>query len=173
MSNFNINAEWEIYYPKVYGYFFRRLNNRLDVEDLTSLVLFQFFQTLADPQKSSRILNQNAYLWKIARNQLATFINNKSKQMIVVGFDDNIDAIDSDLENSTSNEYKLRIEKLLECVKKALSGIDFSIVNYSLIEDRKSPEVASLLNITAENVRKRLSRSVTKLKAQCRAVWKQ
>jgi DNA-directed RNA polymerase specialized sigma24 family protein len=77
MSNFNINAEWEIYYPKVYGYFFRRLNNRLDVEDLTSLVLSQFFQTLLDQEKASRILNQNAYLWKIARNQLATFIDTK------------------------------------------------------------------------------------------------
>jgi len=173
MSNLNINAEWEIYYPKVYGYFFRRLNNRLDVEDLTSLVLFQFFQTLADPQKSSRILNQNAYLWKIARNQLATFINNKSKQMIIVGLDESVDSLDSNLETQTSSEYKIRIEKLLECVKKTLKGLDFSIVNYSLIEDRKSPEVANLLNITAENVRKRLSRSVSKLKAQCRAVWKQ
>lgn len=173
MSNFNINAEWEIYYPKVYGYFFRRLNNRLDVEDLTSLVLSQFFQTLLDEEKSTRILNQNAYLWKIARNQLATFIDNKTKQMTIVGLDDDIDSIDSELESQTSSEYKLRIEKLLVCVKKALSGLDFSIVNYSLIEDRKSPEVAKLLNLTAENIRKRLSRSVTKLKAECRAVWKQ
>lgn len=173
MSNFNINKEWEIYYPKVYGYFFRRLSNRQDVEDLTSLVLFQFFQTQSNPEKSTQIINKHGYLWKIAHNQLATFINTKTKQVVQVSLDDNLDSIQSDLENQTSSEYKLRIEKLLECIKKSLTGLDFSIVNMSLIKDRKSPDIANILNLTAQNVRKRLSRSVTKLKAQCRAVWKQ
>jgi len=172
MSNFNINQEWEIYYPKVYGYFFRRLSNRLDVEDLTSITLCQFLQTLSDDVKAAKILNKNAYLWKIAHNQLATFINTKTKQMTIVGLDDNQDSIDTNLENNHSYEYKNRLEKLLECIKNSLTGLDFNIVNLSLIEDRKSPEIAEMLNLKAQNIRKRLSRSVSKLKETCKAVWK-
>ncbi len=171
MSYTNINSEWEFYYPKVYGYFFRRIDNRLDVEDLTSLVLFQFLEIILDEEKSVRILNKNAYLWKIAHNQLVAFINNKTKQIITVGLDDNFELVDEKAELEKSSYYNHRIENLLHCIKQNLNGVDFNIVNLSLVEDRKSPEVAQILSLTAENVRKRLSRSVTKLKDKCKAVW--
>ena len=171
MSYTNINYEWEFYYPKVYGYFFRRVDNRLDVEDLTSLVLSQFLEIILDEQKSVRILNKNAYLWKIAHNQLVTFINTKSKQIVSVGLNDSFEIIDERAELEKSSYYRNRIENLLHCIKQNLNGTDFNIVNLSLVEDRKSPEVAVILNLTALNVRKRLSRSVSKLKDKCKNVW--
>jgi RNA polymerase sigma factor (sigma-70 family) len=170
-TNLNTQQEWEEYYPKVYGYFFRRLNNRLDVEDLTSIVLTYFLQTISDPEKSGRVQNRNAYLWKIAHNQLATFIRTKSKQVMTVGFDENTDSIDEKLENERSWNFKDRTEKLLHCIEKNLKDLDLQIVKQSLIEDRISSEVATNLNLTAVNVRKRLSRSVTKLRKECQKVW--
>jgi RNA polymerase sigma factor (sigma-70 family) len=171
MSYTNINSEWEFYYPKVYGYFFRRLDNRLDVEDLTGLVLFQFLEIILDEEKSARILNKNAYLWKIAHNQLITFINTRNKKTIFVGLDDNFEIVDEKAEIQKSAYYNHRIENLLLCIKQNLNGVDYNIVNLSLVEDKKSPEVAEILSLTAENVRKRLSRSVSKLKDKCKAVW--
>jgi DNA-directed RNA polymerase specialized sigma24 family protein len=35
MQDSDVEKQWSEYYPKVYGYFFRRLNSREDVEDLT------------------------------------------------------------------------------------------------------------------------------------------
>ena len=32
---------FEIHYPKIYGYFFRRVNNQVDVEDLTMITIKQ------------------------------------------------------------------------------------------------------------------------------------
>jgi hypothetical protein len=35
LSQTKLFNTWEEYYPKVYGYFLRRVNNHTDVEDLT------------------------------------------------------------------------------------------------------------------------------------------
>jgi len=172
MPYINIDTEWEEYYPKVYGYFFRRLDNRLDVEDLTSLVLSEFLKVIINPEKSYKILNKNAYLWKIAHNQLSVFINTKSKQAVLVGLDDNFEILDERVELERSLSYQDKINSLLHCIQNNLTDIDYKIVNLSLIEDRKSPEVATILNLSAENIRKRLSRSVAKLKVQCVSIWK-
>jgi len=110
-------------------------------------------------------------LWKIAHNQLITFINTRNKKTIFVGLDDNFEIVDEKAEIQKSSYYNYRIENLLNCIKQNLNGVDYNIVNLSLIEDRKSPEVAEILSLTAENVRKRLSRSVSKLKDKCKAVW--
>ena len=37
-------ALWDELYPKVYAYFLRRVDNRLDVEDLTSITLTSFLE---------------------------------------------------------------------------------------------------------------------------------
>ena len=171
MTTINLDTQWQIYYPKVYGYFFRRVNNRLDVEDLTSLVLTYFFEALSNPEKASKIKSPNAYLWKIAYNQLMVFITNKSKEPVPVGLDDNLEVIDDSQDNTRSTNYTERSKKLLDCINISLSGLDLIIVTKSLIEDWTSPKVATELNLTAVNVRKRLSRAVTKLRQKCRVVW--
>jgi DNA-directed RNA polymerase specialized sigma subunit len=90
---------------------------------------------------------------------------------MTVGFDENTDSIDEKLENERSWNFKDRTEKLLHCIEKNLKDLDLQIVKQSLIEDRISSEVATNLNLTAVNVRKRLSRSVTKLRKECQKVW--
>jgi len=171
MTTINLDAEWQIYYPKVYGYFFRRVNNRLDVEDLTSLVLTYFFEAITNPEKAAKIKSPNAYLWKIAYNQLVVFIKQKSKNPIPIGLDDNFEIADESMDNTRSTNYIERSKKLLECINSTLSGLDLIIVTKSLIEDWTSPKVAEELNLTAVNVRKRLSRAVSKLRAKCKMVW--
>ena len=116
-ESINLDKEWENYYPKVYGYFFRRLNNRLDVEDLTSLVLKDFFEVLINPQKSQKVTNKNCYLWKIAYNYLADFIKVKQKKLLTISYDENFEAADQSLENFESQNFKEKIANLMVCVK--------------------------------------------------------
>lgn len=171
MSAFNLDSVWEEYYPKVYGYFFRRVNTREDVEDMTSMTMTQFCQTLQNPEKTQKIKSLNAYLWKIAHNQLADFIRFKTKRPITVGFDDNANFVDESVEKLQSRYFDDRKVGLLKCIQKSLDKIDLTIVVDSVINDYKSEELAIKLGLSASNIRQKLSRSLKKLRQKCRQVW--
>jgi RNA polymerase sigma factor (sigma-70 family) len=167
----NLDKEWEIYYPKVYGYFFRRVNNRLDIEDLTSLVLNDFFKVLTDETKSQKVTNKNGYLWKIAYNYLADFIKLKSKKPLIVSYEENFEVQNQALEKFETQEFKQKISNLKECVKNSLKDLDFKIVSMCILEQQTSKEAAKLLGLSSDNVRQKLSRALKKLKVACRQIW--
>lgn len=171
MSQFNLDSVWEEYYPKVYGYFFRRVDAREDVEDLTSMTMTQFCQTLKNSEKAKKIKNSNAYLWKIAHHQLADFIHSKSKRPITVGLDENFKIIDDSLEKLQSSYFEDRKAGLLKCIQKSLNPIEHTIVIDSIINDYKSDELAVKLGLSSSNIRQKLSRSLKKLRQKCRQVW--
>jgi RNA polymerase sigma factor (sigma-70 family) len=173
MSYFDFNRTWEQYYPLVYGYFFRRVNQRQDVEDLTSMVLEDFLQVLSNPDKVKRVQNIHGYLWKIAHNYLYHFIDRKTKRPLPISLDDNLEACDQMVEDQRSDYYEQRLEHVLNCVKKELSGQEYDIVELAIIKEVKSPEIGARLQLKADNVRKKLSRALDKLREKCRAVWEQ
>jgi RNA polymerase sigma-70 factor, ECF subfamily len=158
---------WDNYYPKVFGYFYRRLNNHQDVEDLCSVTLASFFACL----KKGNVQNYNALLWKIAHNQLVSFIRSKSKNPISIDLSLSENQFDTQVENGRSDNYKYKLEHLQECIKNQLTDSQQEIVHKSIIEDKKSYEVALEIGITADNVRQILSRSIKKLKAKCKELW--
>jgi|LakMenEpi03Aug12_release.lakeMendotaPanAssembly.Ray.scaffolds.fasta_scaffold78676_3 DNA-directed RNA polymerase specialized sigma24 family protein len=104
MTQKQIQNSWEEYYPKVFGYFFRRLNNQADVEELTSLVLTKFINKISN--QNTTLENPHGYLWKIARSSLADFINHKVKQPTTLSLDDNLDTITEDLDKYRSDHFK-------------------------------------------------------------------
>ena len=173
MQKDNLQEDWDEYYPKVYGYFFRRIDSKADVEDLTSIVLEQFLRAVYDEHRKDKIENKHAFLWKIAYNQLCSFIKRKSKDMLVVGIESvpGWEPEDKSAEEKRGDYFEDRIAKLLECIKNQTKDQDFTIINACLIEDRKSEEVAKMLNLTAQNVRQRLSRSLQKVREKCKGLW--
>lgn len=177
MDEQTLREEWEYYYPKVYGYFFRRVNNRLDVEDLTSLVLSNFFGTLLDENKAVQIQNKNAYLWSICRNALLNFIYYKQKDITV-----SLEDIDHSLtleqsvqsrsiENFYSQHYQSRLQNLLECLRKQLSALEYQIIEMSFLQEMTSKQIAEKVNLTATNVRQKISRSLKKVRDKCKKLW--
>jgi RNA polymerase sigma-70 factor, ECF subfamily len=170
MTSEQINNIWDDYYPKVYGYFFRRVNSREDVEELSSITMHGFLDGLSNPQK--QITNPQAFLWKIAHNQLVTFIRFKSKQQIPISIDDDNDfVIDETEETNRGEHYKTKVTELMQCLRNQLKNTDLEIVELSILDDRKSYEVAEMINISAANVRKRLSRSLQKVRTKCLQLW--
>jgi RNA polymerase sigma factor (sigma-70 family) len=162
---------WNEYYPKVYGYFFKRVDNKTDVEDLTSIVMEKYLNLFKDSDKMDRISNKHAYLWKIANNQLADFINTKQKRVLEIGLNDDISEIDLKIEESYTSRYSNKLQCLIECINESLKDQEAEIVKLSFIEEMNSKEIGSLLNLTPENIRKKLSRSISKLKTSCRSIW--
>ena len=74
-------------------------------------------------------------------------------------------------EKSFSNEFNLKLENLKKCIQSQLSTQDQEIIEMSVMSDFSSQNVAEKLNLTAANVRQKLSRSIKKLRQKCRQVW--
>jgi RNA polymerase sigma factor (sigma-70 family) len=167
----HLKNQWDEYYPKVYGYFYRRLTNREDVEDLTSVTMMAFLDTINNPSKSEIITNKHAYLWKIAYNQLNTFLKQGYKLPIQVGLNDNIDTLDKQIDSCYSNRYQDKIADLKQCFQSTLSSEDFELVQLSIIDNLSSQEVANISGFSAANVRQKLSRNLKKLKKACQELY--
>jgi RNA polymerase sigma factor (sigma-70 family) len=170
MTEKELYQTWHDWHPKVFGYFFRRLNSRQDVEDLTSVVLTAFLDKLQDPEIT--LENQQGFVWRVAHNQLAKYIRDKSKVPVSVSTqDENWSFVEPSYETEYSFSFKNRLEKLLHCIKKHSKNDEYLIIEKSIIEEKKSSEVAEILNISPDNVRQKLSRSLKKIRASCKSVW--
>jgi RNA polymerase sigma factor (sigma-70 family) len=177
MTKSELEEYWKIYHPKVFGFFYKRVNIREDVEELSSHVMFVFLDRLQDDDYEIR--NERAYLWQIAKNQLMKFIRNKEKDKII-SIDD-LDSIDSDqydfdysdegIHEYRAKEYSDRVEKLLECVKKVLKDIDFLIVKKTILDEKTSTELQKELGLKADNIRKKLSRGMQRVRLKCKQLW--
>ena len=170
MSYYTIENQWKQYFPKVYGYFFRRIDAKIDVEDLTSLVMESFINALNNPDKI--LSNPNGYLWRVAHNHLVDYIKHKSKQPKTFSLDENFDiVIDESLENHRSDHFQSKVTDVMQCVETNLKGLEYKIVQQVVMYDQKSVDVAKDLNLKPENVRQIVSRSLKKLKAKCLDLW--
>jgi RNA polymerase sigma factor (sigma-70 family) len=169
MSDKEINKLWNEYYPKVFGYFYRRLSNRQDIEDLTSISLTSLFTKLVE--EDTTISNPHAYLWRICHNQLATYINTKSKKPTLVPYDEGWVPEDDSLETQRSQEFTSRMDSLKRCISQNIAQDDAQILGMSYFEGMDSQEIASKLALSAANVRKKLSRTIQKIRLICNDVW--
>ncbi|GAB4143234.1 MAG: hypothetical protein OHK0017_00330 [Patescibacteria group bacterium] len=162
---------WDYWYPLVYGYFFRRLNAREDVEDLTA-------NTLSALLLHEDVKNPRAFVWQTARNQLVEFIKQKSKAPKLV----NLDSAEFMLENyqveehlydenEYSDDYKEKVLRVTQCIENSLKDEDYRIVRLSILENRNSTEVGELMEMKAATVRQKLKRAILKLKEKCIQIW--
>jgi RNA polymerase sigma factor (sigma-70 family) len=163
--------QWSKYWDKAYGYFWRRLSNKSQIEDLVTESLHAFFLT------EQKIDNEEAFFWAIVRNKFLAHLKAKtSKTRQITTLDE-----DKIFPNSTNSLidlldeydpfYQEKVAKLLKCVQNQLTEQDASIVEMSVMCDFTSARVASELNLSAGNVRVRLSRALNKLREKCRQIW--
>ncbi len=169
MSSKETEEVWNEFFPKVFGYFYRRLNCREDVEDLTSVVMTKFITSLSE----HKIKNQRAYLWRIAHNQLVSFYRDKTKTPVQVSLfeDDSFDWLDLKVEETHSDAYKNRVKLLVQCAKKNLKSDEYILISEIVMDDKKSTDVAKAQNLKPATVRKRLSRTLDKLRQRCQSIW--
>jgi RNA polymerase sigma factor (sigma-70 family) len=157
-----IEQLWEMYYPKVYGYFYRRVNNLQDIQDLTSVVLTQFLTKLVDDTQD--IQKPNAFLWKVAYFHLVDFIDNKSKKPIPISIDDDFEA-PTEIENKLqSEELNTKLEKILIFAQVSLSDEEYTIFSRSYLDGDRIMDIAHDLDLKANTVTVKLKRIINKLK---------
>jgi RNA polymerase sigma factor (sigma-70 family) len=154
---------WEIYYPKVYGYFFRRVNSVEDVEDLTSSVLTTFLTTIIS---NPEIQKPHGYLWKVAYHQLVRYIDTKSKRPVSVEIDESFVAPDNRETEIQAIELNKKLESVMVYAKSELSGEEYTIFSRSYIDGDKIMDIAHDLDLKANTVSQKLKRIIAKLRTQ-------
>jgi RNA polymerase sigma factor (sigma-70 family) len=147
----NVDEVYNDFYPKVYGYFLRRVNNKQDVEDLRVKTLTKFFVNMLNAEKRSKIESPLGYLWKISSNSLIDFIHSKSavKNKYFLGLDENNDYKDPETTVEYSITYKDGLQRLDKCIKNQLKEKDRFLVEALILEERKAVEVALEIGIKA------------------------
>ena len=171
VSRKDIVEGWNYWYPLVYGYFYRRMNNRDDVEDLTANTLNAFFM-------KEGVQNDKGFVWQTAKNQLYKYIEAKKMIPDMINLDDNFDAekqaytyFEENIENKYSNHYRAKMRQLLDCCKKNLNTEDYNIVFSSIVDNQNSTEIAVEFKLKPATVRQKLKRSIIKLKKGCTTLW--
>ncbi len=171
MSNTtNLQVEWEYWYPRVYGYFYKRIDSKIEVEDLTAGTLTTVFL-------AKDVINLRSYMWKVAHNYLVRYIDTKSKSPIVVGWDENQswtpDPRSLSIEDDTiSNVYIDKMSNLRTCIDSQLSDqADRDLIQLSIYQEKNSTEIGALLNLKSGTIRQKLARLLLKLKTHCTSLW--
>ena len=129
----------------------------------------RFIQSLGEYD----IKHPNAYLWRIAHNQLANFFREKSKTPVHVSLleEENLEWVDESLEQTRSEAYQEKVQLLIRCAKLNLKGEEYALVCEVVMEDKKSSEVALEQNTKPATIRKRLQRALQHLRDKCSGLW--
>jgi RNA polymerase sigma-70 factor (ECF subfamily) len=150
---------WGKYYPSILGYFVRRIDNYTDAQDLASITMLNFTQAML----RNEVKHVTAYLWQVARNELADYISTKKKRVINLPLE-NFDQIARD---SSSLELKSRLKEAMDCVRGILPESEIEMFMQIVVEKKTSVEIGKEMNLKPETVRKRLSRALQKIKELC------
>lgn len=166
----NLEEKWQYWYPRVYGYFFKRVNDKTEVEDLTA-------NTLSTVFLAKNVQNIQAYMWKVAHNYLVKFINTKTTTPMMVALDENIDMwkpseTDIETEDTISDRYEDKLSQLKTCVHNELTDpTDIRLIELSIYQEKNSTEIGEILQIKADTIRQKLSRLLKKLRTHCLELW--
>jgi RNA polymerase sigma factor (sigma-70 family) len=171
MTEKKLQEMWNEYYPKVYGYFFKRLDIREDIEELTSNVVTQFLMDITNEEKN--IKHPHGYLWKMSYFQFTNFIHTKSHKLNYTPIEDAEISIPAESEDFLSSQnYKKTAQELLMCIKDGLTMDEYRLVEKVYLEEKTRIEVAEIMNLKPEAVRQRLKRVMDKIRKQCAQIWK-
>ena len=119
MPSLLTQEEWNYWYTRVYGYFYRRLDSRFDAEELTSSTLNDFFL-------KENVQSQHGLIWAIAKNKFKDHLKSKYKSTSTVELDEAHDQAQESQEHSL--HFQSKMSNLQECIKNQLKGLDQKIL---------------------------------------------
>jgi RNA polymerase sigma-70 factor, ECF subfamily len=157
-----IESLWNEYYPKVFGYFFKRIENYEDCQDLASKTMTVFLDKIDANQLSPDVYY--GYLWKVARTNLINHINARKtrNQVFSVENEEFFEQIED--EKVKSQQYENLVLSVFDQARNILTSDELFLLNLSYQQGKNSQQIALELESSSSAIRKRLSRTIQKLK---------
>lgn len=154
---------YDQYAPRIYRFVYLKVNSSQDSEDLTSEAFFKFWESLAN--KSQKIDNPRALLYRIANNLVTDFYRKKSRTEIKI--DPEKSDILSQIPDKTDLAKASNLGSDINQVKKAISSLknehqDVIVLRY--LDDLSHREIAQIIGKSEGAVRVLVHRALKDLK---------
>ena len=158
LTHQNFDAFYEEYYNQVYWYIYKKINHTEDAQDLAGDVFCACFKHFDkyDPEKSSL----STWLYTIVNNRLKNYYRDKK---VMLSLDEQIDELAS---TDDDMEKTLLIEDYRDILADAISTLPEKyqlIVILKYFGEKRSEDIARIMDMTAVNVRVSLSRALKKI----------
>lgn len=149
----NDEAAFEIlynhYFPKIYGYLFKRVGNHETVEDLVSVTFLKVFSNLQDYKHQG--FTFGAWVYRIATNNLTDYYRKQGKKKEV-----DIEEVAELKDHSLSPEEianGLYNRKIIAKVLVNMPDKYQKIINLKFFGEKTNVEIAEILGVKENNCR--------------------
>jgi len=156
---------------KVFRFIYLRVDSTETAQDLTSSAFLKLWHRtslrgVAQQQDDAAISNPQAFLYRIARNQIIDFYRQKSKKPI--SLDNAGEIADFQVAQPTFSQ-KIELTLEMERIKKILHNIKpvyADVIIWHYVDEMPIKEIAQVLEKREGNVRVIIHRALQALKAQ-------
>ncbi|MFC1598723.1 RNA polymerase sigma factor [Patescibacteria group bacterium] len=151
---------YDLYIDKIYRFIFFKVNNKEDVQDLTSEVFLKVWQYIID---GKQIKNLNAFFYQVARNLVIDYYRKSSQKDIPIDEPANIAQDRLAIDEIKKIEAKIQFEKI-EIKLGELKDEYREVIILRYIEGLSMIEIADIIGKKKGNVRVILYRALNTLK---------
>jgi RNA polymerase sigma-70 factor, ECF subfamily len=144
--------------PPVYRYFYYRMGDVKDAEDLTSQVFLKVYEQLPRYHDHGQF---SAWLFTIVRHKMVDFLRSQ-KPTLSLEFADEIDPTSDLLGQAIRSDEIERRQKLI----RSLPEEDRELIHLRFVVGLGYREIGALLNRNEDAIRKALSRLLARLESQ-------
>lgn len=147
------------YYNQMFAYFFKRLNNKADAEDLTSDTLLYCYKNIDtyDSEKASFA----TWIYLIAKSRYYNYFRDRKLTENI----DDFENIAGDSENQMENAiYIDELRKQLNIALNNLTERQRSIIIMKFFEDKTTEEIADFYKTSSNNIRVQLCKALKNLR---------
>ncbi|SHH44719.1 RNA polymerase sigma-70 factor, ECF subfamily [Anaerosphaera aminiphila DSM 21120] len=151
---------YDEYYTKVYRYVSYRIDNKSDIEDLTSQVFLKIYSKINNYNFKKGTLPQ--WIFTIAGNTIRDYYRKNSIRKFL-----SFDSLGSEIEDSFSIEENAQQTEEYNHLKKIVKGLskkERTLISLKYGADLSYDDIAKIMNITSNNVGVMLHRTLNKIK---------
>ena len=163
------DALYQRYFPRVYRFVERRLDNRADVEETVQEVFFNLFGSLGSFRGEAPF---GAWVFGLTRRTIASRFKRKRHAMVPLG-DEEPEAVDlllttvrREADPHQAYEAQERLARMERAVERDLSEEQWRLFRLHHLQNRSIHEIARSLNKSEDAVKSNLYRARTLLLAR-------
>ena len=155
---------YDFYFPKIYGFVFKRVGRREAAEDIVSAVFMKAFTNLNSfsPQREGSFA---AWLYRIASRQIIDNYRFDSRRPTVA-----LEDIGEPGDENQNQQLDFLRQEERELVERALAGLadkDREVLTLKFYAELDNAEIADILQTNTNNVGVMVYRALQKFKAIC------
>ncbi len=152
---------YAIYYKKIFNFFLRNLNHMETAEDLTSNSFINALKYIKT--KKSEIRNFNGWIYKIATNELFSYLKNKRRKDSLIVENNKPDFMDA-FKDEKNDNYDFSDYLVIREAMNRLKQEERLIVEMHFFEKLKYEEMSVILNMKETSIRSIVHRTIKKMR---------